>query len=76
MGKWVFLVLLGIVSIIAGILAILNPFPASFVAVKLAGWAFLIIGGLQIIECFSTTLADSVVVSVVQPSAAVWTSRG
>jgi uncharacterized membrane protein HdeD (DUF308 family) len=55
MGKWVFLVVLGILSIIAGVLAILNPFPASLVAVKLAGWAFLIIGGLQILGAFRAT---------------------
>lgn len=55
MGKWLVLVLLGLLSIIAGILAILNPFPASLVAVKLAGWAFLIIGGLQILEAFRAT---------------------
>jgi len=54
-GNWVFLVVLGILSIVVGVLAILNPFPASLVAVKLAGWAFLIIGGLQIAGGFRAT---------------------
>jgi uncharacterized membrane protein HdeD (DUF308 family) len=55
MSNWIILVILGVLSIIAGFLAILNPFPASIVAVKLAGWSFLIIGALQIIEVFRAT---------------------
>lgn len=54
-SSWVVLVVLGVLSIIAGVLAILNPFPASLVVVKLAAWTFLIIGGLQIIEAFRAT---------------------
>jgi uncharacterized membrane protein HdeD (DUF308 family) len=53
MPNWILLAVLGIVSTIAGVLALLNPFPASIAAVKLAAWAFLIIGGFQIFEAFS-----------------------
>jgi uncharacterized membrane protein HdeD (DUF308 family) len=52
MSNWILLTVLGIVSLVAGVFALLNPFPASLAAVQLAAWAFLIIGAIQIFEAF------------------------
>lgn len=52
MSNWILLTVLGVISVIAGVLALLNPFPASLAAVQLAAWAFLIIGAFQIFEAF------------------------
>ncbi|MCQ0091247.1 HdeD family acid-resistance protein [Roseovarius sp. M141] len=38
---------IGVISLIGGILALLNPLSASIAAATLAGWALLIIGALQ-----------------------------
>lgn len=48
MKYWVLWMIAGIVAILAGILALANPFAASLAAVALTGWAFLLIGSLQI----------------------------
>lgn len=53
MTNWKLLAALGAVSIAAGILALLNPFPASLAVEQLAAWAFLIIGAVQIFEAYS-----------------------
>ncbi|MBX3570099.1 MAG: HdeD family acid-resistance protein [Rhizobiaceae bacterium] len=49
---WLWLAILGAVSLIGGVLALLNPFAATLAAVLLAGWTFLIIGVVQIIHAF------------------------
>jgi uncharacterized membrane protein HdeD (DUF308 family) len=47
--NWLFLVILGILSLVAGTVALFNPFEASIVATSLAGWLFVFMGVLQIV---------------------------
>lgn len=49
-GLWL---IAGILALLGGILALLNPFPASLTAVAVAGWAFLVLGILQVAGVFT-----------------------
>ena len=51
-SSWIWLAILGAISLIGGIFALLNPFAATFAAVLLAGWTFLVFGVLQVIQAF------------------------
>lgn len=51
-ASWGWLVALGIISLVGGFLALINPFAATLAAVFLAGWTFLILGVLQIVQAF------------------------
>jgi uncharacterized membrane protein HdeD (DUF308 family) len=52
-SSWVWLALLGAISLVGGVFALLNPFAATFAAVLVAGWTFILFGVLQIIQAFS-----------------------
>ncbi|MFV0408533.1 MAG: HdeD family acid-resistance protein [Paracoccus sp. (in: a-proteobacteria)] len=45
-------IIVGIISIVAGIFALFNPLVATLTAEQVAGWAFLFIGILQIFAVF------------------------
>ncbi|SDD43061.1 Uncharacterized membrane protein HdeD, DUF308 family [Paracoccus isoporae] len=47
-------IVIGILSVLAGILALANPFMATLTAERFAGWSFIFIGGLQIGAAFQT----------------------
>lgn len=51
--SWIWLAILGVISLIGGVLALANPFAATFAAVLLAGWTFLLFGILQIVQAFA-----------------------
>ncbi|MEO1732895.1 MAG: DUF308 domain-containing protein [Pseudomonadota bacterium] len=50
MSNWLLLVITGILFVVAGIFAFLNPFAASLAMEIFAGICFVLLGGLQIIE--------------------------
>ena len=50
--SWIWLAILGVISLVGGFLALTNPFAATFAAVLLAGSTFLLFGALQIVQAF------------------------
>lgn len=49
------LIILGIITVIAGFFAILDPMAGSIAVTLITGWSFLLIGVLQIIAVFRET---------------------
>lgn len=52
MSNWMVLVILGGVSVILGVAALLNPFPASIAVEQIAAWAFFIFGIVQMFGAY------------------------
>lgn len=49
MKSWIFWLIAGVVAIVTGVIAIINPLAASLAAVVVTGWGFLMLGVLQVI---------------------------
>ena len=49
---WGWLAFLGVISVIGGVLALINPFAATLTAAMLAAWTFLIFGILSLVQTF------------------------
>lgn len=54
MTNWILWLLIGAITLLGGIFALLNPFAATLAATTLAAWIFLFAGVLQIVGLFRT----------------------
>lgn len=50
--SWIWMAIFAAVSLVGGVLALANPFVATLAATLLAGWFFIVLGGLQVIQSF------------------------
>ena len=55
------LIILGLLLAIAGVLTILHPFPASLTIELFAGWSFLILGVVQMVNAFRARQSDGMI---------------
>ena len=51
-SSWIWIALLAVISLVGGVLALINPFAATLAATLMAGWAFAILGVVQIVQSF------------------------
>ena len=50
--SWIWMAVLAVVSLIGGFLALMNPFVATLAATLMAGWVFILLGVIQIVQAF------------------------
>lgn len=50
--SWIWMAVFAVISLVGGVLALLNPFAATLAATLMAGWAFAFLGVLQIVQSF------------------------
>ena len=54
MKNWYSWLIIGIISILFGLIAILNPFAASITVEQLISWIFIVVGAIQIYSAWKT----------------------
>ncbi|MCI5075925.1 DUF308 domain-containing protein [Oricola sp.] len=52
-STWIWMAVLAALSILGGLLALLNPFVATMATVVLLGWMFAVLGVVQIVHAFA-----------------------
>jgi len=55
MGNWIVWLGIGVVSVIGGLLAFVNPFAATLAVEQLAGWILLVVGISGVLSAFGAT---------------------
>jgi membrane protein HdeD len=62
----------GILMVVAGALSLINPFPASLTVTVFAGWAFIILGALQVVSAFRDAKGLSRILFLLLAVVAIW----
>lgn len=52
-SSWIWMAIFAAISLVGGLLALANPFEATLAATLIAGWVFIAVGVLEIIQTFS-----------------------
>jgi uncharacterized membrane protein HdeD (DUF308 family) len=52
MKSWIWLMIAGVVALVAGVLALANPLAATITALVLAAWGFIAVGATELIGTF------------------------
>ena len=72
MGGRILWGLFGLISMVGGVLALMNPFGASVAATFIAGWVFILVGVLQIIGALTDREATGKIWMVLLGVLALW----
>ncbi|MCA0993950.1 MULTISPECIES: HdeD family acid-resistance protein [Roseobacteraceae] len=72
MSHWLWWIVIGIASILGGIIALLNPFAASVTAQTLVAWFLLILGVIQAISIFRVTRMRERLVAILLTIIYLW----
>jgi uncharacterized membrane protein HdeD (DUF308 family) len=54
MKHWFLLLVAGLVAVLGGVIALLNPVAATITATTIVAWLFLFMGALQVVAAFGT----------------------
>lgn len=52
MKHWILLLIAGIIAVLGGIFALMNPLAATLTATTIVAWLFVVMGGLQLFAAF------------------------
>lgn len=72
MGSWWFWILIGVVFVLGGIFALLNPLAATFTVEQIAGWVFVVGGIAQLVGAVRTAGWTARILTLVLALASLW----
>lgn len=62
--NWIVMLIIGILSVVLGLVALANPFEASMTATLIAAWSFVFLGAVQIVVSLGAPSTGAKVVGV------------